>query len=224
MSHYLELEHSRLARDPLILLVAGRPTPGHWQALWEAQCSDCRRVNLGSWEQPHRNTWVNRLNIAIYQAGRPVILVAQGLGCLAVAWWAEYEQPSYANPVVGALFAAPPDVDRPGNDPRLAAFGSCPRKPLPFPALLTANQGDGFCSLRTAQRLASDWGCRFVFGGNIDTSAEAPAGDWLFGKKLLGQLLQEHRWERDPFRSLHPADIGANGLRTQPSQPWPRRA
>ena len=221
MSHYLELEHSRLARDPLILLVSGNPRASDWQSFWETQCSDCRRVDLGPADQPHRNTWVNRLNMAIQQADRPVILVAQGLGCLAVVWWAEYERPTYSNPVVGALFAAPPDVDRPGSAPRLAAFGACPRKPLPFPALLTTNQGDGFCSLRTAQRLASDWGCRFVFDGSADAGAE---GDWLFGKKRLGRLLQEPRWERDSFRARHPATTGRNGVRMQPSQPWPRRA
>lgn len=225
MPHYLELEHSHLQRDPLILLVPGDRSPGprHWQSLWEAQCSDCRRVDLGMWDEPHRNTWVNKLNIAIHQADRPVILVAHGLGCLAVAWWAEYEQPSYANPVVGALFAAPPDVDRPGSDPRLAHFGACPRKPLPFPGFLTANRGDTFCSLRTAQRLASDWGCRFVFGDQADTGAQT-AGDWLFGKKLLGRLLQEHRWEKESFRSPHPATIGTGNGQVPPSQPWPRRA
>jgi hypothetical protein len=48
-------------------------------------------------------------------AGRPVVLVAHSLGCLAVAWWAEYER--LANglradlPVIGALLVAPPDVE-----------------------------------------------------------------------------------------------------------------
>jgi len=196
MAHYLELDAERLRRDPQILLVPGLDDghPQHWQRLWENQCSDCVRVDLGASDNPFRNNWVNRLNLAIHQAGRPVVLVAHGLGCLAVAWWAEYERPQYANPVVGALFAAPPDVDRPGTDPRLARFASCPRGPMPFPSFVAASQDDPFCNLRTAQLLARDWGSRFAFAGAVGhIDGKSDLGDWHFGKKLLAQLLREHR-------------------------------
>jgi uncharacterized protein len=208
MAHYLELEHEQLRQDPLILLVPGilNSNPQHWQSRWENQCSDCRRVDLGSWDNPIRNNWVTRLNLAIHRANRPVILVAHSLGCLAVAWWAEYEQPDYGNPVVGALLVAPPDVDRPGTDPRLARFGSCPRAPLPFPSFLAASQDDAFCSLRTAQMLAADWGSRFAFAGAVGhINAESGLGDWDFGKKLLKQLLQEHRLEMRSGEFAEPA-------------------
>lgn len=198
MGHYLELDNERLGEDPLILIVPGinNSNPQHWQSRWEAQCIDCRRVDLGMWDDPHRNIWVNKLNLAIHQAERPVVLVAHSLGCLAVAWWAEFEQPTYGNPVVGALLVAPPDVDRPGTDPRLARFGSCPRQPLPFPSFLAASQNDDYCVLRTAQMLAGDWGCRFAFAGAVGhINADSGLGDWHFGKKLLAQLLQEHRLE-----------------------------
>jgi predicted alpha/beta hydrolase family esterase len=113
---------------------------------------------------------------------------------VAVAWWAEYERPAHGNPVVGALFVAPPDVDRPGTDPRLARFASCPRGPLPFPSFLAAGQGDPYCNLRTAQLLAQDWGSRFAFAGAIGhINSASGIGDWHFGKQLLGQLLREHR-------------------------------
>lgn len=196
MAHYLELDAERVQRDPVILIVPGLDDggPHHWQALWQAQCSDCRRLDLGAQDLPFRNNWVNRINLAIHQAGRPVVLVAHGLGCLAVAWWAEYERPTYGNPVVGALLVAPPDVDRPGADPRLARFAPAPRLPMPFPSFLAASQDDPFCALRAAQLLASDWGSRFAFAGaagHID--GEAGVGDWLLGKRLLAQLLHEHR-------------------------------
>lgn len=198
MPHYLELDQTHLQRNPLILLVPGNRDngPRHWLWLWESQCSDCQRVDLGMWDDPHRNTWVNKLNLAIHRADRPIILVGHDLGCLAIAWWAEYEQPTYGNPVVGALLVAPPDVDRPGSDARLANFGSCPRKPLPFPAFLAASQDDPFCSLRTAQVLAGDWGCRFALAGSSGhIDGDAGVGVWQFGKKLLDQLLREHRWD-----------------------------
>jgi len=204
MAHYLELEADRLRQDPLILLIPGidDSNPHHWQAVWQRQCSDCRSVDLGASDNPFRNNWVNRINLAIHQAGRPVVLVAHGLGCLAVAWWAEYEQPLHGNPVVGALLVAPPDVDRPGTDPRLARFASCPRGPLPFPSFLAASQDDPFCNLRTAQLLAQDWGSRFAFAGAVGhIDGESGLGDWLFGKTLLAQLLREHRLEQRTERA-----------------------
>ena len=53
-----------------------------------------------------------------------------------VAWWVEYEGPKFGDPAVGAIFISPPDVDRPGSDPRLARFGACSRETLPFPSYL----------------------------------------------------------------------------------------
>src|SRR5690606_31923342 len=111
------------ARDPLILLVPGLNDsgPDHWQTHWEREFANVARVDLGSWDDPHRNSWVNRLNLAIHNAARPVILVAHSLGCHAVAWWNEYEQPSADGPVRGALLVAPPDVE--GEvDGRIARF------------------------------------------------------------------------------------------------------
>ena len=206
MAHYLELDGDRLQTQPLILIVPGihNSNPQHWQSLWETERDDCRRVELGMWGNPHRNTWVNKLNLAIHQAGRPVVLVAHSLGCLAVAWWAEYERPSHGNPVVGALLVAPPDVDRPGTDPRLARFGACPRQPLPFPSFLAASGNDTYCNLRTARMLARDWGCRFAFAGAVGhINAESGLGDWQFGKRLLDQLLREHGGQ--PFEPAAPA-------------------
>lgn len=203
MTHYLELEEHRLKEDPVILIVPGihNSSPEYWQSLWETGRDDCRRVDLGMWDDPHRNTWVNKLNLAIHQAERPVILVAHGLGCLAVAWWAEFERPAYGNPVAGALLVAPPDVDRPGTDPRLARFGSCPRHPLPFPSFLVASDNDPHCPARTARMLARDWDCRFAdagAAGHLD--ATVGLGEWKFGERLLEQLLREHRMKRmDPL-------------------------
>src|SRR3546814_20328511 len=97
--------------SPLVLAVPGlnNSGPGHWQTIWETTRNDCERVDLGMWDRPHRNTWVNKLNAAIRQADRPVILVAHSLGCIAVAWWAALERPPFGSPVAGALLVAPPD-------------------------------------------------------------------------------------------------------------------
>jgi len=195
-THTLELTPEQLALDPLILLVPGlgNSGPRHWQSHWEAKVPDAKRVELGMWDDPHRNTWVNQINLAVHRAGRPVILVAHSLGCLAVAWWAEYEQPGLANPVVGALLVAPPDAERDGVDERIARFASAPRRALPFPSFLAASENDPYASLRAARGLASDWGSTFAYAGSVGhINAESRIGDWDFGLLLLGQLVREHR-------------------------------
>ncbi len=42
---------------PLILTVPGLngSGPRHWQTIWEQEIDDVARVELGSWEKPHRN-------------------------------------------------------------------------------------------------------------------------------------------------------------------------
>ncbi len=196
MAHSLELDTPRLAEDPLILTVPGlnNSNEHHWQTRWEASLPECERVDLGMWDDPHRNTWVNKLNLAVHRARRPVILVAHSLGCLAVAWWAEYERPAWGNPVVGALLVAPPDVEREGVDPRLARFAPAPRRALPFPTFLAASENDPYCSLRTARGLARDWGATFAYAGSIGhINADSGIEDWAFGQLLLAQLVREHR-------------------------------
>lgn len=190
-------------REPLILIVPESPEtgPNHWQTRWERNRGDCRRLELGMWDTPHRNTWINQLNLAIHRTAsdldRPVLLVGHGLGCLTIAWWAEYERPAApasGGPVIGALLVAPPDPDRPGQDPRLAKFVATPRQPLPFPAYLVASADDPACSLHSAMGLARDWNCRFAeagAAGHLD--AASALGDWALGQRLLGRLLNAHR-------------------------------
>ena len=126
------LPPSRATDQPLALIVPGlgNSGPGHWQTLWEQSRNDCQRVELGMWNQPHRNTWVNQLNLAIRESSRPVVLVGHSLGCLAIAWWARLEQPAPGGKVIGALLVAPPEVDFFPLDERLDSFAPTPMAPL----------------------------------------------------------------------------------------------
>lgn len=180
-------------QDRLILTVPGlgNSGPTHWQTLWEQQRSDVRRVELGLWDRPHRNTWVNQLNLAIREADRPVVLVAHSLGCIAVAWWVDFEGRNAAKRVVGALLVAPPEVDFFPIDPRLESFAPTPGRKLPFPSILVGSRNDPYMGFRTAQRLAKTWGSRFAdAGASGHINADSDIGDWPFGQFLLGQLLK----------------------------------
>ncbi|MBV1687470.1 alpha/beta fold hydrolase [Novosphingobium sp. G106] len=195
MAYHVENTRKHDDQEPLILLIPGLNDsgPDHWQTHWERKRANVHRVELGMWDDPHRNTWVNKLNLAIHRADRPVVLVAHSLGCMTVAWWAEYERPGPDTNVIGALLVAPPDVDRPGLDPRLSRFSACPRSELPFPSVVVASQDDSYCSQRSAISLARDWGSRFADAGAVGhINADSALGDWPLGERLLEQLMRGH--------------------------------
>lgn len=196
-----------IAQPPLILTVPGLANsgPDHWQTLWEQQRSDCHRVELGQWDQPHRNSWVNQLNLAIRAAGRPVVLAAHSLGCLAVAWWALLEAEDAGKLVAGALLVAPPDVDTAPRDARLAGFAPTPAAPLPFPTIVVASRNDPYMSLRAARQLAHVWHAGFADAGPIGhINGESAIADWPFGQFLLDRLLavQPHSGSIAPHAPL----------------------
>ena len=191
--------------EPLILTVPGlgNSEPAHWQSRWEASRTDTLRVDLGMWDRPHRNTWVNQLNHAIHAAARqsprrPMVLAAHSLGCLAVAWWAKLESEAGAL-VAGALLVAPPEVDFFPLDERLSAFAPTPSERLPFPSILVASRDDPWMGLHTAERLSRLWGSHFVDAGALGhINAESGLGEWAQGQLLLARLLDQGAPSRSP--------------------------
>jgi predicted alpha/beta hydrolase family esterase len=194
-----------LQASPLILTVpdidgAG---PDHWMSAWEREDDHVRRVDMGGLDDGvvvtgagklSRNLWVNRLNLAIHRAheveGRPVILVAHGVGCLTVAWWAHYEAPQWGDPVIGALLVAPPEVDGPTpegiGDPRVAIFSPTPLLPLPFPSLLVAGHDDPHADFARSERIARFWGSELVDAGAFGHGDGL--SEWALGQQLLAEL------------------------------------
>jgi predicted alpha/beta hydrolase family esterase len=181
---------------PLCLTVPGidNSGPEHWQSHWEQRRDDCVRVELGMWDTPHRNTWVNNLNAAISAAARPVILVAHSLGCHAVAWWSALERPTDGK-VVGALLVAPPKIEGLTADSRLDSFAPLVRERLRFPSLLAASRDDPYVSFEQARKMARLWGSRLVDAGWLGhINVAAGVGAWPFGEFLLERLITSLRW------------------------------
>lgn len=177
---------------PLVLTVPGlnNSGPGHWQTIWEQERNDTARVDLGAWNAPNRNRWVTHLTHAINGAGRPVVLAAHSLGCLAAIWWAALERPVWKDKVIGALLVAPPEVDSASADPRITGFGPAPKGLLPFPSIVVASRNDPFIRFERAQMLARFWGSHFADAGEIGhINALSDIGAWQFGQELLDTLI-----------------------------------
>jgi len=178
-------------QTPTILTVPGlmNSGPGHWQSLWEKALPDCHRVELGSWDAPHRNAWITNLGHAIAQVDGPVILAAHSLGCHAVAWWAAFETGQLRDKVAGALLVAPPEVDSGAVDHRLVGFGPTPKGLLPFPSIVVASRNDPYIDFASARRLAQFWGSQFADAGESGhINAPSDLGEWNFGQFLLHRL------------------------------------
>lgn len=213
--HSPPFEAPRSGPAPLVLTVPGlfNSGPGHWQTLWEQQRADTHRVDLGMWDQPHRNTWVNQLNLAIRAAGRPVVLAAHSLGVTTTAWWAHLE-PEAAQLVQGALLVAPPEVDFFPRDPRVGTFAPVPTQPLPFPAIVVASRNDPWIGQHAARILAQDWGARFEDLGEAGhINAESGLGAWAQGQAWLDELIAG---------GLAPRTLDAGAARGDSPQPRAR--
>lgn len=192
MARYQRTPTPKKTPEPCILLVPGlnNSGPQHWQSHWENELPNASRVDLGCWDNPDRNLWVNRLNLAIHKAASPVVLVAHSLGCHAAAWWAEYEQPTRGGKVAGALLVAPPDVESAGLDPRLKRFGPLIQGRLPFRSLLVASTNDPYAAMGHSKRMARKWGSQLIDAGPLGhINAASGIANWPYGKFLLRQLI-----------------------------------
>ncbi|MCW3834668.1 alpha/beta hydrolase [Sphingomonas canadensis] len=99
-----------------------------------------------------RNRWAARLDEAVRLADRPAVLVAHGIGCFAVAWWARLSPASYVAQVAGAVFVRPL-ASAISASPEQRFDG--PHTPLPFAATLIEDAPG-------AEELAANWGCALV--------------------------------------------------------------
>jgi uncharacterized protein len=195
---------------PICLTVPGLgdAAPAHWQRLWERERDDVAGIDLGCWNDPIRNVWLGRIDHAVGTAGGPVILVAHGLGCLAVAWWAGLLGKRAARRVAGALLVAPADPEQADADERIARFG-LPTAMLPFPAILVASRNDPGCSFARARELAGEWVTDFHDAGPAGAMDEM-LGPWKEGQRLLdilvagGPGLSRYTYRHEPVTRTAP--------------------
>lgn len=134
-----------LDRPTLIVILGDAQSPISAQVLGaSAFLGDIIRVRGGT--QAERSMTASRMDSAIAQADRAALLIADGLGCIATAWWARLSPRAYLARVAGALMIAP--------DGAAGSFAS-PRVALPFPSIVVGADD-------VSRRLAIEWGSERV--------------------------------------------------------------
>ena len=169
--------------DASILMVPGLSSPdeSHWQSRWHSRLKTARWVGEAD-DPPDRSSRVEALVAAAEAGDRPVVLIAHGLGVLAVAFAA----PRLNGRVAGALLVAPPDPATAGAP----GYKDVPRDPLPFPSLLVASANDPHCALAAAEDLAAAWGSGFVDAGEAGhLDSTSGHGPWPEGLTRFATLM-----------------------------------
>lgn len=177
-----------MSRPVLVVPGINNSGPQHWQSLWERQDPALVRVRFNEWDQPDRHDWVATLESTVRALGADTVIVAHSLGCLAVAHWAA----GTTTPVAGALLVAVPDPEGPNFPADAKHFAPLPQQQFGFPSVIVASDNDPYSSAAHVDACARAWGSRVVrIGAHGHINAGSGLGDWLQGRQLLRDLLNE---------------------------------
>jgi len=163
--------------------------PTHWQSLWEQAFPTCERIELGSWNDPVKEDWVEQIAIAIAAEDEPVLVAAHSLGCPAFAHWFAQASSVARDRIAGALLVAPPELSQLRRDNRATSFADSPSFSTQTPMIVVASDNDPYAKTAHVWRLSRQWDARFVNAGPFGhINADSGVGDWPYGQYLLASL------------------------------------
>lgn len=157
----MALVHDTLIERPdaVFVTVAGDPR----QSCDQRPAGSCIELDLSKFPN---GRWALQLDEAFARRSAPAVILAHGVACLAVAWWAQLSPRSYLRSVQGAVFRSPLHVGF-GQAPIAASASTGPTQGLPF-ASIVASEITPYVEQVLA--LADRWGSRFVDIGAPDAS------------------------------------------------------
>ena len=180
---------------PTILIVPGLRdhVAEHWQTLLEQKLPNARSVPPLEHDKLSRDARVAALDRALADIDGPVILVAHSAGVMITVHWAQ----QHDCPILGALLAAPADLESPfpPGYPTTDALRDngwlpIPRKPLSFPSIVAASTNDPLGKLERVTEFANDWGSRLENVGAVGhLNPAAGFGEWPRAEELIAELL-----------------------------------
>lgn len=158
----------------------------------------------------HNGRWALQLDTVFGRRDAPVVIVAHGIACRAVAWWAQLSPRSYLRAVTGALFHSPLEI---GFDQQAAAAAmqSGPSYRLPFPSVVI---GEPSFQIAETLAIADAWGSRFVVSGVADTGTASNRHPRF--TPVEDMLLAHRDWCEPGFaaaRQPTPAPVATHGAR-----------
>jgi predicted alpha/beta hydrolase family esterase len=124
-----------------------------------------RRVELDL-SRFHSGRWALQLDAAMANRSEPAVLLAQGVACLAVAWWAQLSPQSYVRNVRGAVLLAPLSYGF-GQSAIARNVRLSPGTRLPFPSIVACDPSP---AIEQVLALADSWGSRFVDPSSLGSS------------------------------------------------------
>ena len=155
---------------------AGASAPS-WERMFGWPAHGATAVPLDVRSRGDRNIWAARLDRAVRDADARVLLIADGIGCAASAWWARLSPADDVGRIAGALLFAP----RAGDD---ALFAS-PQARLPFPSLVIQPGKDA-----DVGATIGSWGSRLIVGARPrDRGSRLVA--WRQAQRLFLRLTQQ---------------------------------
>ncbi len=160
-----------------------RPEPT-WRTMFGWPADDPRTIAVAARSRGERKIFAARVDQAVCAAERPVLLVADGLGCAASAWWGRLSPSDYVSRIAGALLFAP-RVAEPTRDGDADLFAS-PTARLPFPSIVIRPQGDA----ATVDAAVESWGSRLV-AGRRDRRVARDIGAWRQAQRLFLRMTHQ---------------------------------
>lgn len=184
--------------EPAILIIPGLRdhVAEHWQTLLADKLAATRAVHTVPPLEHDKLSCAARVQAiqnALEKIEGPVVLVAHSGGVIMLAHWA---QKFRRDNIVGALLAAPADLETPlpaGYPTREAlqenGWLPLPRAPLPFRSIVAASSNDPLAALPRVEQLARDWSSECVHVGAVGHLNPASGfGEWPQAKELITEL------------------------------------
>ena len=176
--------NDRFAPFSIVAISDARQSEPTWRTMFGWPANDPRTIPIAARSRAERKIWAARVDQAVCAADRPVLLVADGIGCAASAWWGRLSPSDYVSKIAGALLFAPrgADVTRDGDTDLFAS----PTAPLPFPSIVISPQGDA----GQVDAAVESWGSRLI-AGHRDRHVTRETNAWRQAQRLFLRVTQQ---------------------------------
>lgn len=173
----------------------GNAGPDHWMSHWCRALANSTRVLQQEWHRPDPQDWIARLDAAVANAPRRVVILAHSLAVATTVKWAGAADADRVAKVAAVFLVAPTNVADPRPDfDTVRPFAPMPLARLPFPSLVVASRTDPRVTFEQAATFADAWGAQLADAGDLGHMGnEARLGMWPQGLLLLGRLLATAR-------------------------------